>query len=275
MRPADFDGSWQRSVGPQVVAFAAGAQLAAAQAATAYVPAILGETGQPDEPLARVRPQAFAGVASDGRPLDTLLEGSVRHAKAQVALGVAADGALSYGLRWLEGALQTVATDAARDAVAAEVMVRERMGWVRAVNPPCCSRCAVLAGRWYSWKADFARHPRCDCFAIPSLENRAGDFTTDTRLLVDRGMVTDLTRAQRQRLNEGADLSRVLNESRDRWRARLAEQRRADKRRVARQSPIPASEQRAPSTTSIHDFMQHLTDRVSALGELRRAGIAE
>jgi hypothetical protein len=38
------------------------------------------------------------------------------------------------------------------------------------LNPPSCSRCAVLAGKWFGWNAGFQRHPRCDCRHIPSLE---------------------------------------------------------------------------------------------------------
>jgi hypothetical protein len=40
-------------------------------------------------------------------------------------------------------------------------------------------------------------------------------------------MVTDLSTDQRKRLNDGADLVKVLNESRDRWRVRMAADRAA------------------------------------------------
>lgn len=125
----------------------------------------------------------------------------------------------------------------------------------------------MLAGRWYSWKADFDRHPRCDCIAIPSAEDRAGDFTTDSGLLVDRGLVTDLTQGQRQRLDEGADLSRVLNESRDRWREGMAADRRAAQAGWG-------SAATAPPTATVHDFMAHLTSRADALNAMRATGIA-
>jgi len=274
MRPADFDGSWQRSVGPQMVAFTAGAQLAAATAATQYVPAVLAETDQPDEPLAAVRPQAFAGVASDGRDLGSLLEGSVRVSKMYVARGWDGGDALAQGQRWLEQALQTIATDAARDAVAAEIMVREKARWVRIVNPPCCSRCAVLAGRTYSWNADFARHPQCDCFALPVIVANPEAFQADPRELYKRGLITDLTKAQRQRLDEGASMSKVLNESRDRWRARLTEQRNSDEE-AAKRASWGTPTDLPPAGTSIHDLFDRLTSRVDALAALRAAGIAE
>jgi hypothetical protein len=268
--PGDLDGSWQR-VMPQMVAYTAGAQLAAAQAAVQYVPAVLAETGQPDRPQAAVRPQAFSGVSYDGRPLDTALEGSVRHAKLLIGSGREPSEALIGGRKWLEQALQTAVADAARDATAAQIAVRERMGWVRMVNPPCCSRCAVLAGKWYRWNDGFLRHPGCDCVHIPSAESVAGNYVTDPKLLIERGLITDLTKGQRQRLDDGASLSGVLNESRDAWRQRMAVERKRAKRSAAwgtnTPTPLPPG--------GIQDFLNHLTSRVDAINEMKRRGIAE
>lgn len=264
MRP-DFDPSWAE-VAPSLVTVTAASQLAAARAATEYMPAVLAETEQPDRPEARVRPRAFAGVASDGRSLVGLLEGSVRQAKVASGRGMAADDALAYGGRWLEMALQTAVEDAARDATAAEIVVRQNMGWVRMINPPCCSRCAVLAGKWYRWNDGFLRHPRCDCVHIPTVENAADDYVTDPQLLVQRGLITDLSKAQQGRLSEGADLTRVLNESRDAWRARMAVERKKKARETA---TVP------PPAASVNDFLSRLTSRVDAINEMRAAGFVD
>ena len=153
---ADFDRSWL-DVAPGLVAITSAAQLAAARQAVGYVPAVLAETGQPDEPDARIRPQAFAGRASDGRSLPGLLNGAVVRAK-DAAPTMPPDMALAKGGAWLDSVLRTAVADAARDTTAAEIIARPNMGWTRAVNPPCCSRCAVLAGRWYRWDASFQRH---------------------------------------------------------------------------------------------------------------------
>jgi hypothetical protein len=272
MLPADFDGSWQR-IAPQLVTFTAGAQLASARSAVAYVPAVLEETGQPDRPEAAVRPQAFAGVASDGRSLVGLLEGSVVASKRAVARGMDPAQALLGGRSWLETALQSAVSDAARDATQAAVIARPHMGWVRQINPPCCSRCAVLAGKWFAWNDGFLRHPRCDCVHIPSRENRAGDFVTDPDALVKRGLVTDLTPGQRERLDGGADLVKVLNESRDQWRLRLAADREARKRGVTQWAGGGSNP--PPPGTTIHQLMDRLTDRVDALQAMRTLGIAD
>lgn len=153
----DFDRSWA-AISQPLVSVTAAAQFAAASAATVYVPAVLAETGQPDEPEARVRPQRFAGVAADGRSLEGLLVGALIASKVASGRGMAPPQSLGFGQRWLDMALQTAVTDAARQATAVGIATRNDMGWVRAVNPPSCSRCAVLAGRWYRWNASFQRH---------------------------------------------------------------------------------------------------------------------
>jgi hypothetical protein len=81
-------------------------------------------------------------------------------------------------------------SDAARDATSASIVARPQIGWVRMVNPPCCSRCAVLAGRSLQWNDGFQRHPRCDCLHIPSQENRQRDFTTNPDEFVRAGWFT-------------------------------------------------------------------------------------
>jgi hypothetical protein len=225
---ADFDASWA-SIAPSLLGVASAAQLAAARTASAYVPAVLDEIGQPDLPDARVRPQAFAGVAADGRSLDGLLRGSVVRTKLALGNGTGQAEALARGGRHLDMLLQGVVTDAARGVTQAEVAVRDNVGFVRMVNPPCCGRCAILAGKWYRYNAGFPRHPRCDCTAIPATENVAGDLLTSPQALFSAGHVQGLTKREADRLANGDDLVSVVNESRDMWRARLSEQRIAEK----------------------------------------------
>lgn len=272
---ADFDSSWL-AVAPSLLQVASAAQLAAVAAASAYVPAVLDETGQPDEPEALIRPQVFAGVASDGRTLAGLLAVGVRQAKIASGRGLPPQPALDYGQRWLEQELETLVSDAARDATAAEIVVRDRMGWVRQVNPPCCSRCAVLAGKWYSHRDILPRHPHCDCLLIPAQENVAGDFTTDPVALHRRGLITDLSRDQVQRISDGADPVKVLNEGRDRWRVRLALERKRAKeaaRRLQGPQTWGAGTPNPLPPGGIQDFLSHLTRDV-AVREMKRRGIA-
>lgn len=254
----DFDRSWAE-IAPSLVTVTAATQYAAATAATQYVPTVLAETNQPDEPDGRVRPARFAGVASDGRTLEGLLSGSVVSAKRASGRGLAPAAALAQGQRWLDMALQTAVTDAARQAAQVEVVARPRMGFVRQVNPPCCPRCAVLAGKWYRSNDIQRRHPGCDCSLIPSLENISGDLTTDVRKLHESGGVRGLSKAQRDAIDGGEDIVKVFNQSRDRWRERMAVLRAEAKRDARRQ-------------VSPEDFMSSLVSQVEAKRGLRAAG---
>lgn len=211
----DFDRSWA-TVGPRLVVLAAAAQLAAARNGAAYVPAALEETGQPNDPAGEVEPRAFAGTAPDGRTLDGLLVGAVVEAKTAVGQGSPVSEALARGGRWLDMATQTLVADAGRQASGVAIAARPRVGWVRMVNPPCCARCAILAGKFFRYNQGFQRHPRCDCTHIPSVEDRADDFRTDPQALVRNGQVTDLREAERRALDDGADLNQVVNSRRGR-----------------------------------------------------------
>lgn len=212
---ADFDASW-RLVRPHLLALVTQAQVAAADMGTQYIADVLEETGQDAEPVAPVRPEAFGGVASDGRTLDGLLVGGVTTAKQAVEAGESHAGALAKGQRFLDMAAWTQIADAGRGGSSVAMMSRPKVtGWTRAVNPPCCSRCAILAGRWYRTNAGFPRHPRCDCFHVPVAEAMAGELMTDPQELLEQGKVSDLTKAQRQALDDGADFGRVVNARRN------------------------------------------------------------
>ena len=72
--------------------------------------------------------------------------------------------------------LQDVARQASSIALGSRPAVD---GYVRMLNPPSCSRCAVLAGKFYRRNRGFARHPKCDCRHVPATEVSAGDLRTD------------------------------------------------------------------------------------------------
>lgn len=124
-------------------------QLAAAREATQAVPQMLAEQGVKAPPAGMVALASLAGIASDGRPLDTLF--------AQ------ASNAYALGLM-----VSTQVRDAARVAAGVETAIRPALeGYVRVLNPPSCSRCAVLAGKIATWDVGYERHPGCDCYSIP------------------------------------------------------------------------------------------------------------
>jgi hypothetical protein len=201
----DFDGGWVR-VGPRLTALVSLSQVGSAREAGAYVPRVLAEQGQSVRPDLRLAPGTFAGIAPDGRPLDSLLYGSVIHAR-EVDVD-STQARLTAGRSWLDMTVQTVVQDAARDATMAAMVSRPRVRWMRLVNPPSCQRCAVLAGRVYSHRTSFQRHPRCDCQMVPTT-----DVTPDTLgQTISPGDVQDLTGRQRQMIDDGRDFNRVIND---------------------------------------------------------------
>lgn len=105
--------------------------------------------------------------------------------------------------------VESLVTDAARAAESVAVTARPHVYHVRYVNPPCCSRCAILAGRIYKWTEGFKRHPGCDCSMIPTTVS--SPYAQDVDQLIRDGLVTGLSKADRQALADGADLGRVVN----------------------------------------------------------------
>lgn len=168
-------------------------QRRAAADAERAVAAMVAEQNLSADPEGELVPSSLAGVASDGRPLDTLLA----QAEDQTSL---------------EAMVLTQVADAARVGQGVALTARPRLdGYVRYVNPPSCSRCAVLAGRFYRWSSGFLRHPRCDCVNVPSTSAAAPGLVSDPMRAFREGKITDLSGAQAEAIEAGADISRVVN----------------------------------------------------------------
>jgi hypothetical protein len=205
----DFTASW-RTVGARLVLLVSAAQLASARSSAELFAASVAEMGLPTETAGEVRAEALAGLASDGRSLDGLLYSSVTTAKTAAGSGAAPDVALQRGGAALEMYVQTLVADAARAAAAVSLTAHTGIsGYVRVANAPCCSRCAVLAGRFYRYSRGFQRHPRCDC-GMQAAEAPAGDIPSPQDLF-RRGQITDLSKGETAALKQGADFSQVVN----------------------------------------------------------------
>lgn len=219
----DIAGSWRAQI-PQLLVALIGAQLAAAQTADEYLTTVLAEQGIDPEPEGVLIPSALAGIASDGRDLESLLYRPVVAAKVAIGGGASPGRALAVGQVTLDAIVQTQVADAGRvaDQVALTAR-REATGYVRMVVGASCARCIILAGRWYRWSQGFQRHPRCDCVHIPSRESIAGDITTSPRAIFesmspeeqDRVFGKDGARA----IRDGADMARVVNARRGMYTA--------------------------------------------------------
>lgn len=210
--PGNINASFAAILEQLATAVAAG-QVAAAQRADRYVPALLGELGMGDgQPAGSLRPQGFIGSSSGLTLAETLDTARLR------ALRTAAEGgdAAAAGLGLLQGIAQTQVEDAARLATSTGIAVRPWVtGWVRMIHPGACDRCILLAGRFYLWSEGFPRHDGCRCKHIPADEDVAGDLRTDAdayfRSLTQAEQDKAFGKARAQAIRDGADLSQVVN----------------------------------------------------------------
>lgn len=217
IRVDDLSGSWAGQVGAFMPAMVA-AQTDAAFAGATYVAEALDSAGMYVSPDAAVQPRALVGVASDGRPLDSLLYSPITAVKSLIADGAQPRQALAGGRKLLERNIKVTLADTARMAASLDIATRPQVGYVRMLNPPSCSRCTVLAGRYYKWNAGFRRHPRCDCIHQPSKgveaarsEGLIADPYDYFNGLSESEQDKAFTKAGAQAIRDGADLSQVVN----------------------------------------------------------------
>jgi len=212
----DFNSSWARISSP-LMAITSTAQSRVAYGAQAYIPAVLEETGQLKSvaPVADVLVYGLVGVAGDGRPVDSLLYGAVTNAKTAVAEGATALQALRSQSSWLSMTVGTLLSDTGRQSESLAMGVRPVSGYVRMLTPPSCSRCAILAGRWYRSGAAFQRHPGCDCRHIPASESVGSDLTVNPAEYFDTLSAAEqdriFTNAGAEAIRNGADINQVVN----------------------------------------------------------------
>lgn len=215
--PKNLSGSWESNgVTDQLLVTVAQAQLAAATAAEPFVAAALAKQAAAAVPLGSLAPRSLAGIASDGRDLDSLLLQPLIQTLAAIEAGAPPDAALELGANAVDTIAQTQVSDAGRAGVDVAMTAHpEASGWVRMLVPPSCGRCVVLAGRVYRWSSGFDRHPQDDCVTVPAQENVADDLTTDPQAYFD-----SLTAAQQDRdfgkavaaaIRDGADISQAVN----------------------------------------------------------------
>lgn len=201
---------------PGLVDIIGSAQLLAASVALSAVPRMLDEQGidtsADAEPIAR----SLTYVASDGRSIDGLMDYTRSEA---VTLG-------QFDLIVL-----TQLADVTRAASVLGSAVRPAVtGYVRMLEQPSCSRCVVLAGKFFRHNTGFQRHPHCDCRHIPSDENVAGDLRTDPDAYFQSLPKTEqdriFTKAGAEAIRAGADIGKVVNARRGMNTAQTATGRR-------------------------------------------------
>jgi hypothetical protein len=186
----------------------------AARGAQDYVAAAVRGWGKEPDPAGQVAERTFAATASDGRPLDTLLERPSLEVTAFVGQGMPHDQADAIGKRHLQRIVATQVADAARVSTGAAVVNdREVEGYIRLLTLPSCNRCIILAGQFYRWNDGFERHPSCDCVhqiatevTDPPSPREVYDSLTD-----DERRTAGWSGFDQRAIDDGADLFQVTN----------------------------------------------------------------
>ena len=217
---SSLDGSWAAQV-PLLVPALTDVQGRAAAAGASYGALTLADQGLYEAPEHFVDPSGFAGRASDGRTLEGLLWGPVPHVKTLIAGGMAPNQALKAGGKYLTTLVRTQVADAGRGAAGVDAATRRNVGYVRMLNPPSCSRCSILAGRFYRWNNGFNRHPKCDCVHVQTTSRAAAEtegLVHDPyeyfKSLSPAEQDKNYTKAGAQAIRDGGDIFQVVNSRR-------------------------------------------------------------
>lgn len=218
--PGAISETWEPLL-PTVTVAVTSAQISAAESSLVSYRDMAVKTGQYRLPRAFVDPDSVAGESSDGGDLEAALYVPAIRAKQAISAGAApapAMRAVQSAFRMLVGSL---VADSGRKAATALNATRFTGGYVRMLNPPSCSRCAILAGRWFRWNDGFQRHPQCDCVHIPA---KSGDWARDEGFVSDPyEYFESLSEADQARLfgksnaraiRDGADIFQVENAKR-------------------------------------------------------------
>lgn len=213
----DVSGSWLSLIG-RVLTVVTGFQVLAASRADTYTSEALELQGGDVESAGEVNPHAFAGVASDGRSLFGLLYRPAVAFKIAMSRGNSLQRSMAVGQATLDMAVRTQILDAGRVADGVAIAARPRVGYIRTLRGRGCSRCAVLAGRYYKYNSGFRRHPRCKCIHVPAKGANAvrrEGLLSDPREFFDSLTPEEqdriFTKDGAQAIRDGADISQVVN----------------------------------------------------------------
>lgn len=200
---------------PEVVATTSAYQQAAALAAVLAV----AQMADDQQPL--TVSGLFAGVSSYGfavaEPIVATIDGVSPAPVEALPANWWQPEELPAILTALEQLVASEVADAGRSASQVEFVARpDWQNYVRVLNPPSCKRCVVLAGRIYRDLEAFDRHPGDDCVMVPVQDwETAHDegYVFSPAEAFEKGIIRDLTAAERQAVEDGADLTTVINSS--------------------------------------------------------------
>lgn len=215
MSAATIEADLEGEAGAAILAAVAAGQLTLAQGAQAFVAGAMAEQGGTAVPEALLIAEAFAGMAPDGGPLETLLYVPAIGVQRRIAAGMTGDEAMIGGLADMARYIATSVSDAARSSAQVGMAAEPRcVAYTRVVTLPACSRCIVLSGQQYRYSEGFLRHPNCDCQMVPLRDREWGQVPTPQRLfdqLSEEQQRQVFTVAGARAIREGADIGQVAN----------------------------------------------------------------
>lgn len=189
------------------------------------IDAQLAEQGYTGPTELSANPDAFIGATGTGQPVMGLAYAqALRVTQAQENSEVTyyqQQKAWNYAGAMLLTATQTVLADTSRTAKLVQATARPGTAMIRVVRPPCCARCAILAGK-VGVNVGFRRHPNCDCDAVafanyrkrhndPTLKNYMFDVHDYFNTLDEDQQNKIFTKAGAQAIRDGADPAQVVN----------------------------------------------------------------
>lgn len=177
MRGRRWSTAWRDDVGPQVVEVISGAQGATAARSATYAAAALSELRMDAADPNPIDPDGFTGITGAGFPIGeraySAVLATVNSYYDNRTRGAddadSARSALADGERYMAAVAAEILADVTRAAEAVAFASRPWVdGFVRSPEPGACSRCIVLAGKFYLFNEGFQRHPRCRCNHVPA-----------------------------------------------------------------------------------------------------------
>lgn len=202
----DWLGAWQKLIPGLSIAISA-AQARAAMDASDAAGQIIDGYGL--TPGAAVNAAGFAGwMQPDLSPVQSSLDDALALAPVITARSAAgsAEARLAAGSQIVGTLARTAVSNAARMATSARITGSRYVDGVFWEPAPYCQRCAVILGKHFAYGHDWARHPRCDGQVVPAPESGGPEIDGP-----DVNDISDLTGAQKQAIDDGADLNQVIN----------------------------------------------------------------
>lgn len=215
--PARISESWEPIV-PVLAAAVTSEQNRVADSAVRASREVSVDTGQYELPEAFHDPRSLSGYGSQGVPLDDALYSPVIGVKSQIKSGAPLADAMLYGATAISSLSSTIVADTGREAMQMDMITRKQTGYVRVVEAGACSRCIILAGKFFRWNAGFLRHPSCQCKHMPA---KSKEWAEDEGWFADpykafEGMSADeqhriFGEYSSQAIRDGADMFQVVN----------------------------------------------------------------